>query len=212
MKGFFVVFEGIEGAGKSTLLEVLSSLFRERGIPFVKTREPGGTETAEPIRKIILDRNLSIEPITELLLLMASRHENTVKKILPALDSGKVVISDRYRDSSLAYQGYGRGIDLSFIEELNDIVTGGLQPDVVFIIDIPVDLMMKRIERREHNRMDIQTRDFYERVRRGYLEIARRDPERYFVLDGNRDVEEITKDIVSILNKKLKEKGVGYAL
>jgi len=212
VKGFFVVFEGIEGAGKSTLLEVLSSLFRERGIPFVKTREPGGTETAEPIRKIILDRNLSIEPITELLLLMASRHENTVKKILPALDSGKVVISDRYRDSSLAYQGYGRGIDLSFIEELNDIVTGGLQPDVVFIIDIPVDLMMKRIERREHNRMDIQTRDFYERVRRGYLEIARRDPERYFVLDGNRDVEEITKDIVSILNKKLKEKGVGYAL
>ncbi len=207
-----MVFEGIEGAGKSTLLEILSSLFRERGIPFVKTREPGGTETAEPIRKIILDRNLNIEPVTELLLLMASRHENTVKKILPALDSGKVVISDRYRDSSLAYQGYGRGIDLRFIEELNDLVTGGLLPDVVFIIDIPVDVMMKRIERREHNRMDVQTRDFYERVREGYLEIARKDPERYFVLDGNRDVEEIMKDVVSILNKKLKEKGVGYAL
>lgn len=212
MKGFFVVLEGIEGAGKSTLLNMLSSLLEERGIPFVRTREPGGTETAESIRKIILDRNLHIEPITELLLLMASRRENTMRKILPALRESKVVISDRYRDSSVAYQGYGRGLDIALIEQLNDLVTNGLKPDVVFIIDIPVEVMMERISGRELDRMDVQDRDFYERVRRGYLEIAKRHPDRYFVLDGRRPAGEIMREVVEILNTKMKEKGVGYAI
>lgn len=212
MKGFFVVLEGIEGAGKSTLLNMLSSLLEERGIPFVRTREPGGTETAESIRKIILDRNLHIEPITELLLLMASRRENTMRKILPALREGKVVISDRYRDSSVAYQGYGRGLDIALIEQLNDLVTNGLKPDVVFIIDIPVEVMMERISGRELDRMDVQDRDFYERVRRGYLEIAKRHPDRYFVLDGRKPAGEIMREVVEILNTKMKEKGVGYAI
>ena len=207
-----MVLEGIEGAGKSTLLNMLSSLLEERGIPFVRTREPGGTETAESIRKIILDRNLHIEPITELLLLMASRRENTMRKILPALREGKVVISDRYRDSSVAYQGYGRGLDIALIEQLNDLVTNGLKPDVVFIIDIPVEVMMERISGRELDRMDVQDRDFYERVRRGYLEIAKRHPDRYFVLDGRRPAGEIMREVVEILNTKMKEKGVGYAI
>jgi len=214
VKGFFVAFEGIEGAGKSTLLYKLSEVLRQKGIPFKTTREPGGPRTAEAIRQVILNKDLPIEPMTELFLLMASRYENTVKVIIPALENGYVVLSDRYRDSSLAYQGYGRGIPLEFIEELNEKATLGLKPDLVFIVDISVEDMLERLDKREgeKNRMDSQEEEFYRRVRRGYLLIARREPERYIVLDGTKPVEQLIGKIISIMRDKMKEKGVRYAL
>ncbi len=214
MRGFFVVFEGIEGAGKSTLIQKLSRELERRGIPFKITREPGGPQTAEAIRRLILDKDLPIEPMTELFLLMASRYENTVKSIIPALERGYIVISDRYRDSSVAYQGYGRGIPVEFIEELNEKATLGLKPDLVFIIDISVEEMLKRIEGRgdEKNRMDSQEMDFYRRARRGYLLMARENPDRYVVLDGSMSEEELITKIMNIMSQKMKEKGVGYAL
>jgi len=214
VRGFFVVFEGIEGAGKSTLIQKLSRELERRGIPFKITREPGGPHTAEAIRRLILDKDLAIEPMTELFLLMASRYENTVKSIIPALERGYIVISDRYRDSSVAYQGYGRGIPVEFIEELNEKATLGLKPDLVFIIDISVEEMLKRIEGRgdEKNRMDSQEMDFYRRARRGYLLMARENPDRYVVLDGTMSEEELITKIMNIMSQKMKEKGVGYAL
>ncbi len=214
MRGFFVVFEGIEGAGKSTLMHRLSRELERRGIPFKTTREPGGPRTAEAIREVILQRDLPIEPMTELFLLMASRYENTVKAIIPALEEGYIVISDRYRDSSVAYQGYGRGIPIEFIEELNEKATLGLKPDLVFIIDISVEEMLRRIESRggEKNRMDSQEIDFYRRARRGYLLMARENPDRYVVLDGTMSEEKLIAKIMDIMRQKMKEKGVGYAL
>ncbi len=214
MRGFFVVFEGIEGAGKSTLMHRLSRELERRGIPFKTTREPGGPRTAEAIREVILQRDLPIEPMTELFLLMASRYENTVKTIIPALEEGYIVISDRYRDSSVAYQGYGRGIPIEFIEELNEKATLGLKPDLVFIIDISVEEMLRRIESRggEKNRMDSQEIDFYRRARRGYLLMARENPDRYVVLDGTMSEEKLIAKIMDIMRQKMKEKGVGYAL
>lgn len=214
MRGFFVVFEGIEGAGKSTLMHRLSRELERRGIPFKTTREPGGPRTAEAIREVILQRDLPIEPMTELFLLMASRYENTVKTIIPALEEGYIVISDRYRDSSVAYQGYGRGIPIEFIEELNEKATLGLKPDLVFIIDISVEEMLRRIESRggEKNRMDSQEIDFYRRARRGYLLMARKNPDRYVVLDGTMSEEKLIAKIMDIMRQKMKEKGVGYAL
>ncbi len=214
MRGFFVVFEGIEGAGKSTLMQRLSRELEERGIPFKTTREPGGPPTAEAIREVILKRDLPIEPMTELFLLMASRYENTVKSIIPALEEGYIVLSDRYRDSSVAYQGYGRGIPIEFIEELNEKATLGLKPDLVFIIDISVEEMLRRIDSRggEKNRMDSQEIDFYRRARMGYLLMAREDPDRYVVLDGTMSEDELIAKIMDIMRQKMKEKGVGYAL
>jgi len=214
VRGFFVVFEGIEGAGKSTLMQRLSRELEKRGIPFKTTREPGGPYTAEAIREIILRKDLPIEPMTELFLLMASRYENTVKTIIPALEEGYVVISDRYRDSSVAYQGYGRGIPVEFIEELNEKATLGLKPDLVFIIDISVEEMLRRIDSRggEKNRMDSQEIDFYRKARMGYLLMARENPDRYVVLDGTMSEDELIAKIMDIMREKMKEKGVGYAL
>ncbi len=214
MRGFFVVFEGIEGAGKSTLMQRLSRELEKRGIPFKTTREPGGPHTAEVIREVILKKDFPIEPMTELFLLMASRYENTVKTIIPALQEGLIVISDRYRDSSVAYQGYGRGIPIEFVEELNEKATLGLKPDIVFIIDISVDEMLSRIDSRggEKNRMDSQEIDFYRRARMGYLLMARQNPDRYVVLDGTMSEDELLAKIMDIMRQKMKEKGVGYAL
>jgi len=214
VKGFFIVFEGIEGAGKSTLMQRLSQELKKKGIPFKTTREPGGPHTAEVIREVILKKDLPIEPMTELFLLMASRYENTVKVIIPALEEGYIVISDRYRDSSVAYQGYGRGIPLDFIEELNEKATLGLKPDIVFIIDISVEEMIRRIEGRggERNRMDSQEMDFYRKARMGYLLMAREDPDRYVVLDGTMSEDELIGKIMDIMRQKMKEKGVSYAL
>jgi dTMP kinase len=200
MKGLFITFEGIEGSGKTTQAERLRDYVRNRGYPVVLTREPGGTEIAEKIRKIILDKNnMEMLPLTELFLYLASRVQHTQRVIKPALLEGKIVISDRYSDATTAYQGYGRGIQRKVIKDISQVVTGGLVPNLTFLIDIAPEIGFKRMRRED--RLEQEGNEFYNRVRAGYLQIARENPERVKVIDGTKSVNEIAAEISSIFDK-----------
>ncbi len=189
-KGFFITLEGIEGSGKTTLAEYLRIKLEEQGFKVVLTHEPGGPPPSERIRNILLDRQLSISPWTELLLFMASRRENTEKIILPALKEGYIVISDRYMDSSLAYQGYGRGLPIEEIEKLNSIATCGIEPDITFLLDISIEESLRRMKK--DDRIEKESYTFFKRVREGYLQIARRYAHRFVVLQSkDRKVMEV---------------------
>ena len=187
MKGHFVSFEGIDGSGKSTqakrLCEYIKSLKRNCTI----VREPGGTLEGERIREILLDEKSNLTPESELFLFLASRSVLTKRVVLPALERGDFVIADRYSDSSLAYQGYGRGVDLKIVEYGNDIATYGIRPEIVFYIDIPVEIAMSR--KNYSDRMEKE--DFLKRVREGYLKLAERLG--YLKIDGTMKVDDIWK-------------------
>ncbi|MDP9018507.1 MAG: dTMP kinase [Candidatus Eremiobacteraeota bacterium] len=186
----FISFEGIEGCGKSTLMNGLADALRAMDVPVVTTREPGGTDVGDRIRAIFLDFPGRIEPFAEALLINASRTHLVSHVIEPALEEGMTVLCDRFTDSTLAYQGYGRGLALEMLEPLCDAATLGLHPDLTFIIDIPVELSRRRVAERtgtvakNADRMESEDDAFYERVRQGYLEIANVDPDRIRLLDG----------------------------
>jgi dTMP kinase len=171
----FVVVEGIEGSGKSTLLQGLVERLRMDGRDLVVTREPGGTATGNAIRTIFLDRTLNIDALTEALLVNAARAQHVAEVIRPALDAGRLVLCDRFTASTLAYQGYGRGFDLAALQRLCDEATGTLQPDLVFLLDLPVDVAHKRMVERSYQLDRIESEDaaFHERVRQGYLVLAK---------------------------------------
>ena len=196
MKGKFITLEGIEGAGKTTQAKLLTDALKQKGINAIATREPGGIETAEAIRQIVLHKD--VEPITELLLYEASRAEHFCKIIRPALNSGKTVICDRFADASVAYQGYGRGLDIKLIDELNRIATFGTEPDLTFVFDIPAQMTFERLKQRGHaldrfERLDVK---FYEKVRKGYLDLSVKYPKRVFIIDGTKSVEDIHKAVM----------------
>ncbi len=196
MKHTFITLEGIEGAGKSTQAKLLTEALKQKGFNTTLTREPGGIETSEAIRAILLHKD--IEPVSELLLYEAARAEHFCKVIKPALDSGKVVICDRFADASIAYQGYGRGLDIKMVEELNRIATFGKIPDLTFIVDIPAQLAFERLKQRGNapdrfERLDIK---FFERVRKGYLDLNVKYPKRVIVVDGTKSIEEVHKAIL----------------
>lgn len=182
----FISFEGIEGCGKSTLLSGVADALRAMDVPLVTTREPGGTEIGDRIRAIFLEQGTRIEPFAEALLINASRTHLVLQVIEPALEEGMTVLCDRFSDSTLAYQGYGRGLSLEMLEPLCDAATLGLRPDLTFVIDIPVGVSRERLSQRNTctDRMEREDDDFHERVRQGYLEIAKLYPERIRVLDG----------------------------
>ncbi|GAC1357756.1 MAG: dTMP kinase [Vulcanimicrobiaceae bacterium] len=186
----FITFEGIEGCGKSTLMNGLADALRAMDVPVVTTREPGGTDVGDRIRAIFLDFPGRVEPFAEALLINASRTHLVSHVVEPALEEGMTVLCDRFTDSTLAYQGYGRGLALEMLEPLCDAATLGLRPDLTFIIDIPVELSRQRVAQRssavakEADRMESEDDAFYERVRQGYLEIANVDPDRVRLLDG----------------------------
>jgi dTMP kinase len=168
--------EGIDGSGKSTQARRLASRLRAMGMPVTETREPGGTSIGEGIREILLDReNAPMLPFSELLLFLVCRAQLTAELIRPALQRRDAVISSRYRMSSVAFQGYGRGLDRALIERLNETATGGLQPDLIFLLDVPVDIAWAR-RGRDPDRIEQEDRAFHERVRQGYLELAARLP------------------------------------
>ncbi|CUS97118.1 dTMP kinase [Candidatus Chrysopegis kryptomonas] len=207
-----ITFEGVDLCGKTTQAEILIKRLKDLGYDVVFVREPGGTKISEMIRDILLDlRNLEMDSITELFLFSASRAQLVKEIILPALNSGKIVICDRFYDSTLAYQGYGRGIDIEKIKVINELASSGLVPDVTFLIDIPVDEIYRRkskvIEtggvKNSTDRMESSGVEFYERVRRGYLEIAKMS-ERFVVIDGTMGIDEISEKIWSIVFEKLK--------
>ncbi|MBI4726387.1 dTMP kinase [candidate division TA06 bacterium] len=188
-KGLFVSFEGIEGCGKTTQASLLAKWLKSQGHQVVVTREPGGPPIAEKIRKVLLDsRNHHMSPLAELLLLQASRAQHLAQVIIPALKTGKIVICDRFADSSTAYQGYGRGMDLEMVKQLNQIAVDGCWPKLTLVFDLPVELGFSRAAGRKRalDRMEQQQKAFHRKVRRGFLAIAKADPARVKVLDGSQ--------------------------
>ena len=180
----FVTVEGIEGSGKSTLLAGLSERLRaERAV--LATREPGGTPLGDRIRSIFLDRAIRIDPLAEAMMVNAARAAHVSDVIRPALAEGKIVLCDRFVDSTLAYQGYGRGLDLAMLERICTIATGGLQPDLTLLVDVPLEVSRERARARRHelDRMESEDDGFHRRVRAGFLELAR-DSQRHRILDG----------------------------
>jgi dTMP kinase len=188
----FVTVEGIEGCGKSTLIAGLSERLRALGKETIVTREPGGTATGDAVRRIFLEPGLNIVPLAEAMLINAARAQHVVEKIDPALRRGELVLCDRFTDSTLAYQGYGRGIDLGLLRRLCDDATAGVVPDLTIILDIPVVVSRERVARRAGNtdRMDLADDGFYARVRDGFLDLGR-SAAHYCVLDGTRTPEEL---------------------
>ena len=199
-KGRFITFEGIEGVGKSTNIDFLVGLIRERGYEVLQTREPGGTPTAEDIRRILKEHGDEPMPAeAELLLMFAARCINVNNTIRPAVEAGTWVVSDRFTDSTRAYQGGGRGVSRKDIEWLARFVHGGLEPDLTILLDAPVETAMTRAGRRgEPDRFEIEHADFFQRVRETYLELAEAAPERFVVVDVARDLDTVRADIRSI--------------
>jgi len=189
-----IVFEGLDASGKSTQAKLLAHRLIDARVDVVSTREPGGTPIAESLREVLLERkHHALLPFSELLLFMVGRAQNTHEVILPALRAGKTVIASRYRLSSLAYQGYGRGLDLDLIRQLNESATQGLRADVTFLIDVPEEYTMRRKAGRG-DRIEVEAIDFHRRVRQGFLELTAGDPTVH-VLDGTRSIGEIGDDV-----------------
>ena len=200
--GRFITFEGIDGCGKTTQLRMLANWLRERGTEVIETVEPGGTAIGQQIRKILLDpANAEIQPRTELLLYFASRAQNVEQVIRPGLDSGGIVLCDRFTDSTLVYQGAGRGINSQVVLDLDRIACRGLKPDLTFLIDIDLDTSLARAKRRNErvgsseSRIDEESAAFHERVREGYLVLAQNEPSRFVVIDGRGTVGEVASRI-----------------
>lgn len=202
----FVTLEGGEGSGKSVQTLRVAGRLEARGLDVVATREPGGTPVGESVRGIVLHPpgGARVDPLAELLLFEAARAQLVATVIRPALERGAVVLCDRFADSSLAYQGYGRGIDLDLIERLNAVATGNLRPDLTLLLDVPVDVGLAR--RRQEgglNSLDGEDVAFHERVRQGYLALARREPARWRVVDATRSVDEVAEAVWSAVREWL---------
>jgi dTMP kinase len=190
----FVSFEGIDGCGKSTLLDELASWLKEKSIPFIKTREPGGTRLGEKIREILLDPSFeTMNEQAEVLLYSASRAQLVHEVIRPALKHGTWVLADRYIDATLAYQGFGRGLELKALRRIQDWTTGGLWPDLTILLDCDIDIASGRMKARKEteDRIEQESRLFHQKVRDGYLHLARSMPKRFVVLDANRALQEV---------------------
>ena len=195
--GKFIMVEGIEGVGKSSNIDFLSDLVEREGYEIVRTREPGGTPMAERIRNLLLEHGEEALPDTaEMLLFFAARALHVNNRIRPALDAGKWVVCDRFTDASRAYQGDGRGLDLDRINTLAEWVQDGLEPDVTLLLDAPADIGMKRAKKRgATDRLESEKITFYERVREGYLRLAREEPKRFVIIDASQALDQVKADI-----------------
>ena len=202
-RGKFITIEGVEGVGKTTSIAFIEAYFNHFGQDILLTREPGGTPLAEKIRELLLDaRQTSMADDTELLLMFAARAQHLKEKIIPALEAGQWVICDRFTDATYAYQGGGRGIDAARIASLVDWVQGGLRPDMTLLLDLPVDLGLKRAgERSEPDRFEQEKQAFFERVRASYLAMAEAEPKRYRIIDASGSIDEVQSRIKTVLDK-----------
>ena len=202
-KGFLVSLEGPEGAGKTSVLEALIPILEDRGVEVLTTREPGGVLIGEKIREVILDpSHIEMDPKTELLLYIASRRQHLVEKVLPALAAGKLVIMDRFIDSSVAYQGFGRGLDKEAIDWLNEFATDGLKPDLTLYFDIEVEEGLARIAAnsdREVNRLDMEGLDLHRKVRQGYLSLLEREGNRIEKIDASLPLDQVIENTQQLL-------------
>lgn len=208
-----ITIEGADGTGKTTVMEAIREFFACRGIDIVTSREPGGVPIAEEIRRLLLSSGYGeMDARTEALLFAAARRQHYVEKILPLLNDGRVVVLDRFLDSSVAYQGYARGIGASLIEDINDFALEGMRPDLTVLLDMDVDSALARIWRhseREVNKLDLEKREFHQRVREGYLQIAAAEKNRgrIRVVDASRSPEQVAEDVMRVLESFLKEGG-----
>ncbi len=215
MKGMFITFEGIEGSGKSTQIALLANYLTAKGVRHVLTREPGGTPIGDQVRKILLDpSNRSLDPAAELLLYAASRAQHLREIIIPALASNTTVLCDRFSDATLAYQGYGRGLDIEMIRSLDRIVTAGMRPDLTLLFDIEAASGIARARGRNNSRgLETEARfeneelAFHERVRQGYLTLVMQEPDRIRVVDASPSAEAVQAKVRQIIDERLR---IGY--
>ena len=210
-KGFFITFEGGEGAGKSIQVEILTSHLHEEGYPLTVTREPGGTRIGEQIRVITHDpENVDLNSIAEAYLMSAARAQHVVEIIKPALDAGKIVVCDRFVDSSIAYQGYGRKLGPEIIAKLNELAVDGATPDLTLFLNVPPEVGMKRRGKaQKKDRLDLQQADFYRRVHDGYIELAKEHPSRFIIIDASKTIEKVAVGIWDVVKQALNS--VGYS-
>ena len=205
--GYFITFEGGEGTGKTTIINYISKYLSDKGYSVISTREPGGIEIAEQIRNIILDvKNTKMDYRTEALLYAASRTQHLAEKVIPALEENKIVLCDRYLDSSLVYQGIARGLGIDNVLKINMFALQYM-PNITFFIDVKPEICFKRLKdnNREMDRLDLEKMDFHDKVYEGYREVAKMFPERIISIDGDRTIEEIIKDVEKEINKLLGE-------
>lgn len=210
-RGLFITFEGIEGCGKSTQAARLAQGLREAGYRVVETREPGGTPLAERTRALLLGASAEpVAPECEAFLILAGRSQHVTQVIRPALDAGAVVLCDRFADSTLAYQGYARGLNLRTLQTLNRFATGGMIPDLTLLLDLPVAIGLERRRReKDQNRLDREATVFHQRVRKGFLALAARQPRRIKVIDASRAPDSVAREVASIVTRHLTRRKIG---
>lgn len=212
----FITFEGVEGCGKTTQIRLLADALRQSGKRVVLTREPGGCAISDKIRAILLDaKNSEMTPTAELLLYAAARAQHIDEVIRPALKSGAIVLCDRFTDATIAYQGFGRALDIGLIKQLNETATGGCRPDITVLIDCPVETGLERAMARieagsaadsnhlREERFERESIEFHRRVRNGYLHLAKETPGRFVLIDGSSSVDRIAADILSAVSARI---------
>ena len=206
-KGKFITVEGPEGAGKTTIIDMLASNLAKESYQVLQTREPGGIEIAEQIRSVILDKkNTKMDPRTEALLYAAARRQHLAEKVKPALDEGYIILCDRFIDSSLAYQGYARGLGIEEVYSINSFAIEGMMPELTLYFDIDPAAGLERINQhkgREVNRLDLEKLDFHHKVREGYLKLMELYPERIFKIDASKPLEEVYQQAESKLKERI---------
>ncbi|MBO5447037.1 dTMP kinase [bacterium] len=201
-KGLFITFEGADGCGKTTQLNLLKDYLENNGYEVVLTREPGGKGLGEKVREILLNYDGEVSNRCESFLFLADRAQNIDIIVNPAIEQGKIVLCDRHTDSSVAYQGYGRGLDINQINTLNNLATNNKKPDLTLVFDVDIETSMQRVGN-EKDRMESAGKDFFNRVRNGYLELAKQEPERIKVVDSTKSIQEVQKDVLEIIKTKL---------
>ena len=201
-KGLFITFEGADGCGKSTQMKMLKEYLQNKGFEVTETREPGGKGLGEKIREILLNYDGEVSDRCESFLFLADRAQNIDIIVKPAVRDGKIVLCDRHTDSSVAYQGYGRGLDIDEINRLNTLSTGGLKPDLTFVFDVDIETSMSRVGN-EKDRMESAGNEFFNKVRKGYLEIAKQEPERVKVINAKNDIETVFQDVLKEIEPML---------
>ena len=199
-QGLFITFEGPDGCGKTTQMNLLAQYFEKKGKKVVLTREPGGKGLGEKVREILLNYNGEVSDRCESFLFLADRAQNIDIIVKPAVEKGEIVLCDRHIDSTVAYQGYGRGLNINEINILNNLATGGRKPDLSLVFHVDVETSMKRVGK-EKDRMESAGVEFHNRVRQGYLELAKQEPQRIKVIDATKSIEEIHDEVINILKK-----------
>ncbi len=211
-RGLFITLEGVEGSGKTTQAAALAGALRAEGRIVTVTHEPGGTRAGEAIRKIFLDPEVSLDVASEMFLVLADRTEHVREKLLPAILAGETVISDRYSDSTVAYQGYGRGFDLTLLAQLSRLATGGLVPDLTIVLDCSADTGIARTRERvkgqahRFDRFESERLDFHRRVREGFLAIAKAEPGRVRVVDSERPMAAAAGEILAVVRELIRSR------